>query len=176
MGKSVLYLAMSVDGYIADEGGGVGWLAGDGSEPDAPGSFPVFWDTVGAVIMGWNTYHQIVTELAPDSWPYKGRPCYVVTHRQETDQANIFFWNGDLATLVDKLKTEREGGIWICGGAEIIRPLIEEDLIDIYRISVIPVLLGGGKVLFDPVERPLALRLTGYQQGNGIVELTYTRR
>ena len=42
MGKSVLYLAMSVDGYIADEGGGVGWLAGDGSEPDAPGSFPVF--------------------------------------------------------------------------------------------------------------------------------------
>ena len=55
MGKSVLYLAISVDGYLADEQGGVGWLAGDGSEPDAPGSYPEFLDTVDASVMGWTT-------------------------------------------------------------------------------------------------------------------------
>ena len=56
MGKSVLYLAMSVDGYIADQQGGVEWLMGDGSQPDAPGSYPAFLDTVDAIIMGWTTY------------------------------------------------------------------------------------------------------------------------
>lgn len=85
MGKIILYLAMSVDGYIADEQGGVGWLGGDGSEPDAPGSYPAFYETVDTMVMGWTTYRQIVTELSPDSWPYEGRPCYVVTHRQEED-------------------------------------------------------------------------------------------
>ena len=176
MGKSVLYLAMSVDGYIADEGGGVGWLAGDGSEPDAPGSFPVFWDTVGAVIMGWNTYHQIVTELAPDSWPYKGRPCYVVTHRQETDQANIFFWNGDLATLVDKLKTEREGGIWICGGASVAGQLLKTCRVDQLWLSMIPTVLGKGVRLFPELLQELPLKLVSTAQYNGIVDLVYEKR
>lgn len=52
MGKVVLYLAMSVDGYIADDQGGVDWLSGDGSQPDAPGSYPSFYETVDAIVMG----------------------------------------------------------------------------------------------------------------------------
>ena len=68
MGKIVLYLAVSLDGYLADEQGGVRWLTGDGSEPDAPGSYPAFLDTVDAIVMGWTTYHQLITELSPDIW------------------------------------------------------------------------------------------------------------
>ena len=60
VGKIVLYLAMSVDGYIADEQGGVSWLEGDGSKPDTSGSYPAFYETVEAIVMGWTTYHQIV--------------------------------------------------------------------------------------------------------------------
>ena len=67
MGKIVLYLAVSIDGYLADEQGGVDWLGGDGSQPDAPGSYPEFYAGVDAVVMGWTTYHQIVTQLSPDS-------------------------------------------------------------------------------------------------------------
>ena len=63
VGKIVLYLAMSVDGYIADEQGGVSWLEGDGSKPDTSGSYPAFYETVEAIVMGWTTYHQIVTAL-----------------------------------------------------------------------------------------------------------------
>ena len=59
VGKIVLYLAMSVDGYIADEQGGVSWLEGDGSKPDTSGSYPAFYETVEAIVMGWTTYHQI---------------------------------------------------------------------------------------------------------------------
>ena len=75
----------------------MGWFVGYGIEPVAPGSYPAFLDTVDAIVMGWITYHQLITELSTDSWPYEGRPCYVVTHRQEEDQENIFFWNGELA-------------------------------------------------------------------------------
>jgi dihydrofolate reductase len=126
LGKSVLYLAISVDGYLADEQGGMGWLAGDGSEPDAPGSYPAFWDTVDAIVMGWTTYHQLITELSQNSRSYEGRPCYVVTHRQKKDQENILFWNGELPVLVDKLKGAHEGNVWLCGGASMAGQLLKE--------------------------------------------------
>ena len=118
MGKIVLYLAISVDGYLADEQGGVDWLVGDGSEPDAPGSYPAFLDTVDAIVMGWTTYHQLVTELSPDSWPYEGRPCYVVTNRQEEDQKGIFFQGGELASLVDAGTIEDFRGDWLDAAAD----------------------------------------------------------
>ena len=50
------------------------------------------------------------------SRPYEGRPCYVVIHRQETDQKHISFWNGELTVLVAKRKGSHEGNIWICFG------------------------------------------------------------
>ena len=70
-----LCTAMSVDGYIADEQGGVGWLGGDGSEPGAPAVTRHFTRVGGYHRHGWTTYHQIITELVWESWPYPGLPC-----------------------------------------------------------------------------------------------------
>ena len=176
MGKSVLYLAISLDGYLADERGGVSWLVGDGSEPDAPGSYPAFLDTVDAIVMGWTTYHQLVTELSPDSWPYEGRPCYVVTHRQAEDREDISFWNGELTALVDQLKGAHQGNIWICGGASVAGQLLKESRIDQLWLSVIPVVLGKGIRLFPELSQALPLKLMGTQQYNGIVDLVYEKR
>lgn len=176
MGKIVLYLAMSVDGYLADEQGGVGWLGGDGSEADAPGSYPAFLDTVDAIIMGWTTYHQLVTELSPDSWPYGDRPCYVVTHRQEENQENISFWNAGLTALADKLKAEHEGNVWICGGASVAGQLLKEDRIDQLWLSIIPTVLGKGVRLFPEPGQELPLKLVGTEHWNGIVDLVYEKR
>lgn len=176
MGKSVLYLAMSVDGYIADQQGGVAWLMGDGSQPDAPGSYPAFLDTVDAIVMGWITYRQLVTELSPDSWPYEGRPCYVVTHRQEEDRENLFFWNGALTVLVDKLKSEHEGNVWICGGASVAGQLLKEGRIDQLWLSIIPTVLGKGVRLFPELAQELPLKLVETEHWNGIVDLVYEKR
>lgn len=176
MGKIVLYLAMSVDGYIADEQGGVDWLDGDGSQPDAPGSYPVFYKDVDAIVMGWSTYHQIVTHLSPDSWPYEGRPCYVVTHRQETNREGIFFRNGALPALADALKSEYEGSIWICGGASVAGQLLAEGRIDRLWLSVVPVVLGKGIRLFPELPQMLPLKLTDTQHSNGVVDLVYEKR
>ena len=176
VGKIVLYLAVSVDGYLADEQGGVSWLAGDGSQPDAPGSYPAFYETVDAVMMGWTTYHQIVAELSPGSWPYEGRPCYVATHRQETDRENIFFWNGDLTDLADRLNGEYEGNIWICGGASVAGQLLKAGRIDKLWLSVIPTVLGKGVRLFPELGQEFPLKLVGTECYNGIVDLVYEKR
>ena len=70
MRKAILYIAMSLDGYIADARGGVDWLTGDGSEPEHEGSYPAFYNAVDTVIMGHTTYRQITCELSPGHWVY----------------------------------------------------------------------------------------------------------
>ena len=176
MGKSVLYLAVSVDGYLADERGGVDWLVGDGSEPDAPGSYPAFLETVDAIVMGWTTYHQLVTELSPDHWPYEGRPCYVVTHRNEAPRKDITFWRGALTDLVDQLKEVHRGNIWICGGASVAGQLLKAGRIDQLWLSIIPTVLGKGVRLFPELPQELPLKLVKTEHWNGIVDLVYEKR
>lgn len=77
----ILFIAMSLDGYIADRQGGVAWLCGEEADADMPDTYGTFVRDIDTVIMGWNTYHQIVTELSPNDWVYKGLDCHVLTHR-----------------------------------------------------------------------------------------------
>lgn len=66
MRKIVLYIAMSLDGYIADANGGVSWLRGQDSDSESEGSYPEFVRDIDTVVMGWETYYQVITELSPD--------------------------------------------------------------------------------------------------------------
>lgn len=75
-----------------------------------------------------------------------------------------------------KLKEEDGKGIWICGGAEVVRRLVEEDLIDCYYLTVIPVLLGSGIRLFENNFNEIKLRLVKSQSYNGMTDLVYVKR
>lgn len=66
MRKIVLYIAMSLDGYIADANGGVSWLRGQDPDNESEGSYPEFVRDIDTVVMGWETYYQVITELSPD--------------------------------------------------------------------------------------------------------------
>lgn len=66
MRKVILYIAMSLDGYIADENGGVSWLSGQDPAGESEGTYPEFVRGIDTVVMGWETYHQVVTELSPE--------------------------------------------------------------------------------------------------------------
>lgn len=175
MRPTILYIAMSLDGYIADKNGGVSWLCGDGSA-EVLDTYTDFIQDVDTVIMGRKTYDQIVTELSPDAWPYDDLTTYVITHQPLPKQKNICFTNEAPADLVRDLRAQPGKNIWICGGAAIVQALLRENLIDRLQITIIPTLLGSGIRLFDILDHEKPLRLIHTRTAGGMVELTYKKR
>lgn len=176
MRKVTLFIAMSLDGYIADTQNGINWLVGENPNYNDMITYSTFIKNVDTVIMGWNTYHQITTELSPDEWIYEDLQSFVITHKTPVNKDNIIFTNQNPSKLVKDLQTKSGKTIWICGGANIAQQLINDDLIDTYYLSVIPTILGSGIRLFDNLDKPLKLSLQTTQNYNGIVDLVYTRR
>lgn len=176
MRKVVLFIAMSLDGYIADENGKVDWLVGENPEAENLDTYSEFVKNVDTVIMGWNTYHQVVSELSPDEWIYKDLQSYVITHRELHNTENVIFSNESPCDIVKKLKQQKEKDIWICGGSTIIHQLVKENLIDVYYITVIPTLLGKGIRLFESGSQEIKLQLIKTQSYNGMTDLVYKRR
>lgn len=176
MRNIILFIAMSLDGYVADCSGGVDWLQGQIPGKDDMVSYNDFIKDVDVVLMGWNTYHQIATELSPTEWMYTDLTSYVITHKEVPSTKNIIFTHENPCTLVEKLKQEKGKNIWICGGAHVVQQLMREDFIDIYHISVIPTVLGDGIRLFDRIEKEMKLQLVNTQTYNGITDLVYKHR
>ena len=176
MRKVTLFIAMSLDGYIADKDGGVDWLNGQEKNGENTDTYSEFIKTIDTIIMGWNTYHQVITELSPEEWVYPEQVSFVITHREILSTERIRFTSESPCDLVKRLREEEGNGIWICGGASIVRQLMETDLIDTLHISVIPTLLGDGVRLFGPLEKEQKLRLVKTQSYNGITDLVYEKR
>lgn len=176
MRKVVLYIAASLDGFIADKLNGVSWLCGDGSDKDNFGTYNDFLKSIDTVIMGYTTYNQIVTDLSPEKWVYEDLKSYVITHRNLESNEKITFTNQSVEDLVKHLKSTKGKDIWICGGATIVNQLIKENMIDEYRISIIPTLLGGGVKLFSEFDNEIKLKHISTVSYNGINELVYCRR
>ena len=167
MKKISLFIAMSLDGYIADSNSSVDWLSGQSENEENIDTYSEFIQDIDTVIMGWNTYHQIVTELSPDEWVYDDFKSYVITHKSKKSSDKIIFTNESPIELVKKLKEENGKGIWICGGANIIQQLVNEDLIDCYYITVVPTILGSGIRLFEKADHEIKLKLLKTQSYNG---------
>ena len=176
MRKVVLFIAMSLDGYIADKNGGVEWLHGQGDDSESIDTYSEFIKNIDTVLMGWNTYHQITTELSPNEWVYDGLTTYVFTHHQVKSAKDIIMTDKDPVNLVKELKEKTGKDIWICGGANLIHQLMTKKLIDEYQISIIPTLLGKGIELFGELDKEQKLKLIKTQNYNGIVEKIYKNR
>ena len=174
--KVVLYIAMSLDGRVADAGGGVSWLAGQ--EADWPGDYGYgeFIKGVDTVLMGWNTYHQVAEQLSPGEWPYQGMDCYVFTHRRGTGAGGAVFTGEDPEVLVSRLKEQPGKDIWLCGGPGLAVQFARKGLLDRLHITVMPLVLGEGLRLFGEgwPEKPLRLERT--ETENGCVHLIYSNR
>lgn len=176
MKNVILYIAVSLDGYIADCQKSVNWIKGQDDSTEMQDTYSTFFPTVDTIIMGKNTYDQITTELSPEKWPYLGAKTYVFTHKKTNDTKDIIFTNENPSLLVKRIKQQEGKNIWICGGADIVNQLLIEDLIDTFRISIIPVVLGGGIRLFEETNTMIDLRLVHTIQYNGIIEAIYKRR
>ena len=173
--KLILYIAMSLDGYIAGKDGGIDFLY-DTPSPEPDLDYEAFYASVQAIIMGGATYRQIRDELSPSRWPYPGMPCYVYTRRQEPENPNACFTQLPPRRLLDAVWREHPGKIWLMGGGQVIRGFLRENLIDEYEIYVQPTVLGEGIPLF-PADFPKTnLTLKSCRSIGEIVELRYQRR
>ena len=176
MRKIKLYIAISLDGYVADEKGSVSFLGGDGSDEQNFGSYPEFIETIDTVILGYSTYNQIVTELSQNEWAYKGKTSYVLTHRDISNEDEIIFTDKDIVDLTEELKKTVGKDIWICGGANVAMQFHKLGLIDEYTLSIIPTILGKGTRLFTDIGFEQKLKLKSTKNYNGIVDLVYEKR
>lgn len=176
MRKVILYIAVSLDGYIADPCGAVDWLGGQNSSYQGDYGYQDFISGIDTVVMGYTTYHQIATELFPNQWPYSGIKSYVLTHRQLANSDEIQFINRPILEWIESLKAEQGKAIWICGGANIIHQLMEHDLMDEYHISIMPILLGKGIRLFTEHDWKIPLQLVSSSPVNGVLNCVYHKR
>ncbi len=174
--KAILYIAVSLDGFIAGPNGSVAFLDQVNSDheniSDSCG-YEAFIQTVDIVIMGYTTYYQVMTELSPDQWPYSDLDSYVLTRRNISDKERIFFRNMPAAELVRQLKCQSSKNIWICGGAQVAGQLMEAGAIDEYHLTIIPILLGQGIRLFPDLKPPIPLKLVSSFEINGTIDCIY---
>lgn len=173
--KVTIHMVSSLDGFIAKKDNSVSWLEPSDSyekgitltEEDMAN----FTKAIDCYIMGSRTYEHAL-ELG---WPYGDTPVVVLTNRNlTTGRENVEFCSGDLNKLVNDRLKPNYGNIWLVGGAMLAKDFIRLKLADDIIISIMPVVLGDGKLFFDYVGQEQKLHLkdvTAYK--DGMVELWY---
>lgn len=165
--KIILYIAASLDGFIAGPKGEIDWLFHDQDY-----GYTDFLDTVDTILMGRTTYEQVLTF---GEFPYSGKQCYVFSTTQSQPTKHVQFYQGDLLTFVRQIKKQSAKHIWLVGGTKLISSFASLQLIDQYIISIHPVILGAGITLFPPNLPQVDLLLMNCQMfSSGLVQLNYS--
>lgn len=171
--KVILYIAASLDGYIAKPNDDLEFLSIVEQEGQDYG-YAEFIKTVDAVIVGRKTYDKVIS-MGFD-FPHADKDAYVITRTPSPDLGSVKFYTGDLKSLVDKLKSENGKNIFCDGGAEIVNELLKNDLIDEFIISIIPILVGNGTKLFKDGRPEQKLELVSAKSfDKGLTQLHYKR-
>lgn len=144
--KVIVYIASSVDGYIAGPNDGMEFLSIVNDEGQDYGYFG-FIESVDTVIMGRKTYDWVMTQVP--KFPHAEKDSYIVTRTPKPGKGKMQYYTGDLKALIGKLKGEEGKNIFVDGGAGVVNSLLKENLIDEIIVSVIPILLGDGVRLFQ---------------------------
>ncbi len=170
--KVILYIAMSLDGYIAKPNDDLSFLNSVQKEGEDYGYFD-FIKSVDTVILGRKTYDWVMKHV--DEFPHKDKTTYIITRHYKASEGNLHYYNGDLKKLISQLKSQEGKNIFCDGGAEMVNLLLKDKLIDELIISVIPVLLGEGTRLFKDGRPEQSLKLISSKSyEKGLVQLHYS--
>lgn len=169
--KVIVYIAASIDGFIAGPDGDLSFLSSVEKEGEDYG-YAAFVKTVDTVIVGKSTYDKVLSMGYP--FPHADKESYIITRSERPAEGNITFYTGDVAALVSDLKTKPGQTIFIDGGAYVVNLLLQHQLIDEMYLSIIPVMLGSGIGLFKQGNSLQAAALQSVKQfDTGLVQLHY---
>lgn len=172
--KVILYISMSLDGYLAGPDDDLSFLDPMQQEGQDYG-YADFSAQTDTLILGRKTYDKVI-QLVGYFPQAETHSCYVISRQERPNERGVTFYNGSLKALIHQLRQQPGKHIHCDGGGEIVRLLMQEDVIDEYIISVIPTILGDGKRLFMGGTPPLSLkhiRTDTYE--TGLVQVRYGR-
>ncbi len=176
MRKLSLFIAMSLDGYIAQPNDDLSFLKIVEKEGEDYG-YSAFTETIDTLIIGRRTYDYVLKEIGSSHYDNGQRDVYVITRTERPQIGRTIFYTGDIADLVKRLKSEKGKNIYCDGGAEVINELLKYDLIDELIISVVPVLLGDGTRLFkDGRPEQILEFIEAKKFDTGLAQLHYKRK
>ncbi|MBN2612772.1 MAG: dihydrofolate reductase [Bacteroidales bacterium] len=141
----IVYIAMSLDGYIAGPDDDLSFLSAVQVEGEDYG-YAEFYETTGTVIMGRKTYDWVMTQVPV--FPHHDKETYIITRKTLPSSGNIRFFNGSIPGLIRMLKAKRGRDIFVDGGAKVVNSLLKEDLIDEFQNSLPVAVLNSGDFKF----------------------------
>jgi dihydrofolate reductase len=165
-----LFIASSLDCYIARKDGGIGWLF-----TDADYGYTRFYDPIDTILIGRKTFDQSLTF---DEYPYKGKKVYVFTRKSKYNknyQDDIEYTHINVPGFVRHLTQFKGKDIWLVGGGgQIISILLNAGLVDEIILSIHPIILGRGIPLLRNISSQVALKLEKSMSfESGIAQLYY---
>ncbi|MBD1942210.1 dihydrofolate reductase [Coleofasciculus sp. FACHB-712] len=167
MRKVILFIASSLDGYIARQSGDIDWLF-----TDQDYGYSEFFASVDTLLMGRKTYEQVLTF---GEYPYKGVKSYVFTRNPLfLADSNAEVITEDIKKFVEQLRQVEGKNIWLVGGSQLTHELMSNNLVDELILSIHPIVLGEGIPLFEHGTNPQCLNFTKCQTySSGLVQLSY---
>lgn len=142
--ETILYIAMSKDGFIAGKNDNLDFL-NDYQEEGEDYGYSQFIKSIASVVVGRKTYEKVMSM----GFPYhEDKEVYVITRSNRPSSKKLHFYNDSLSTLIGKLKEKETGNIYCDGGATLAQDLIASNLIDKIILSIIPLMLHEGTILF----------------------------
>lgn len=167
--KISVYIATSIDGYIARKDGNLDWLQ-YGHIGDEDYGFKKFINSVDVLILGRNTY-QVVSTF--DEWPYKEKRVIVLSNTLNEVRKEAELFSGQLTDLLSKLHSDKVAHAWVDGGITASK-FLEAGRVDELTISIIAMVLGSGIPLFSVMNKEHKCRLVSSQSyPSGLVQLKY---
>lgn len=167
MRKIVLFIASSLDSYIARPLGEIDWLF-----TDQDYGYSEFLKSIDTVLLGRKTYEQVLTF---GEYPYQDLKSYVFT-KNTLFQAkkDVEVVTEDLKTFIDDLRQVDGKNIWLVGGSQLTYDFMNQNLVDELIVSIHPIILGEGIPLFASQTTPQSLNFTKCQTySSGLVQLSY---
>lgn len=178
MSNVVLYIASSIDGYIAKSDSNLDWLESIPNPSSGDYGYQQLIDSVHAIVMGRKTYDKL---LSMDiEWPYANLQCLVVSNKTDSvaTTPNTVFVAENITQLIIDLKKRSNKDIWLVGGGQLIASFLKHGLLDKMILTIIPKTLGNGIPLFpSDINLETNWKLVSAQSfDTGVVNLTYYKQ
>lgn len=170
MRKIILGVAVSLDGFIEGPKGEYDWCF-----TDQDYGLSQFFKRIDALLMGRKTFEMSNGGGEEAMAPFRKLRKYIVSSTLQQVPAGFDLIQGDVVTKILQLKSSPGKDIWLFGGASLTTSLMNEHLVDELWLSIHPLLLGGGKPLFQQIKQRILLELQSEKiYETGLIQVVYT--